>query len=64
MFRVYAGKLRAVAEEGVGQPRAEQESRSVLEVKDTLVETMLMCEDRKGWAWAAAQLRWGQVNIL
>jgi hypothetical protein len=36
---VYVGKLRAVAEEGVGQPRAEQESRSVLEVKDTTLKT-------------------------
>ena len=35
MFRVYVSKLRVVAEEGVGQPKAERESRSVLVGKDT-----------------------------
>jgi hypothetical protein len=64
MFRVYVSKLRAVAEEGVGQPRAERESRSVLVGKDTLVEILLMFEGRKRWAWAAVRFRWARERIL
>ena len=36
---MYAGKLRAEAEEGVGRLRAERESARVLAVKDALVES-------------------------
>jgi hypothetical protein len=48
MFLLYAGKLRAVAEEGVGRLRAERESRSALVVEDALVEIPLTFEGRKG----------------
>ena len=48
MFLVYAGKLRAVAEEGASRLRAERESRSALVVKDGLVEIPLTFEGRKG----------------
>jgi deoxyhypusine synthase len=49
---VDAGKLRAVAEEGVGWLRAERESRSVSVVKDASVEIPLMFKGCKGWVCA------------
>jgi hypothetical protein len=48
MFLVYAGKLRAEAEEDVGRLRAERESLGVLVVNDALVEIPLAFEGRRG----------------
>jgi hypothetical protein len=48
MFLADVGKLRAVAEEGIGRMGAEQESRSVSVVKDASVEIPLMFEGCKG----------------
>ena len=48
MFLVYAGKLRAEVEEGVGRLRAERESLSAAAVKDALVEIPLEFEGRNG----------------
>ena len=45
---MYAGKLRAEAEEDVGRVRAERESLSALAVKVALVEIPLEFEGRKG----------------
>jgi hypothetical protein len=64
MLLMDAGKLRVVAEEGVDWLRVEQESRSVLVVKDALVEILPMFEGRKSWTWAAVRFRWAWGSIL
>jgi hypothetical protein len=46
MFLVYAGRLRAEAEEDVGRLRAERECLSVAAVKDALVEIPFAFEGR------------------
>lgn len=61
---MYAGKLRAGVEEGVGRLRAERESLSVLAVKEALVAIPLEFEGRSGWARPAARLRRTRESML
>ena len=48
MFLVYAGKLRAESEVGVGRLRAEREGLSALVAKEALAETPLALGGRSG----------------
>lgn len=64
MFLVYAGKLRAKVEGGVGRLRAERESLSAVAVKDALVEIPLEFEGRNGWARPATRLRRTRESML